>query len=123
MSRRLRPGREQNAWSSLLPARSTAWCLISIFLTHQDLRCWSGYAWTRSPPSRRSSFIPGRIFPPMTNCACGNIPTRSSSKAPTHLRSEEHTSELQSLMHISYAGFLLTQKQHILPHIQQNKVL
>src|SRR3546814_10059916 len=27
-------------------------------------------------------------------------------------RSEEHTSELQSLMRISYAAFLLTKKQH-----------
>src|SRR3546814_3365039 len=29
------------------------------------------------------------------------------------LRSEEHTSELQSLMRISYAGFCLRKKQHI----------
>src|SRR3546814_3939639 len=32
-------------------------------------------------------------------------------KKPT-LRSEEHTSELQSLMRISYAVFLLKKKQH-----------
>src|SRR3546814_6174695 len=29
-----------------------------------------------------------------------------------HIRSEEHTSELQSLMRISYAVFCLKQKQH-----------
>src|SRR3546814_1309726 len=34
----------------------------------------------------------------------------------THLRSEEHTSELQSLMRISYAVFCLKQKRHTLPH-------
>src|SRR3546814_10625943 len=33
------------------------------------------------------------------------------------LRSEEHTSELQSLMRISYAVFCLKKKQHILYHI------
>src|SRR3546814_9112617 len=31
---------------------------------------------------------------------------------PTHHRSEEHTSELQSLMRISYAVFCLTKKKH-----------
>src|SRR3546814_14153161 len=31
-------------------------------------------------------------------------------------RSEEHTSELQSLMRISYAVFCLKKKQHIHPH-------
>src|SRR3546814_2099671 len=30
-----------------------------------------------------------------------------------HVRSEEHTSELQSLMRISYAGFCLKKKQYI----------
>src|SRR3546814_607035 len=33
------------------------------------------------------------------------------------LRSEEHTSELQSLMRISYAVFCLTKKNITLPHI------
>src|SRR3546814_8306595 len=36
------------------------------------------------------------------------IPTRFAF--PNHLRSEEHTSELQSLMRISYAVFCLTKK-------------
>src|SRR3546814_17113007 len=31
---------------------------------------------------------------------------------PTHTRSEEHTSELQSLMRISYAVFCLKKKKH-----------
>src|SRR3546814_5172307 len=37
---------------------------------------------------------------------------------PTNARSEEHTSELQSLMRISYAVFCLKkkQKQHETPH-------
>src|SRR3546814_5290331 len=35
-----------------------------------------------------------------------------SGKSPPSLRSEEHTSELQSLMRISYAVFRLTNKTH-----------
>src|SRR3546814_6264771 len=39
-------------------------------------------------------------------------PSRASGPSPAHprLRSEEHTSELQSLMRISYAVFCLTKK-------------
>src|SRR3546814_9390378 len=45
-------------------------------------------------------------------------PPRSS--APPSRRSEEHTSELQSLMRISYAVFCLKKKkQHIQPHLTQ----
>src|SRR3546814_3724330 len=36
-------------------------------------------------------------------------------------RSEEHTSELQSLMRISYAVFRLKKKQHQNPHILETK--
>src|SRR3546814_8900435 len=38
-------------------------------------------------------------------------------------RSEEHTSELQSLMRISYAVFCLKKKKHIKINIQENKHL
>src|SRR3546814_2584097 len=38
--------------------------------------------------------------------------TDPASGATTHLRSEEHTSELQSLMRISYAVFCLQKKKH-----------
>src|SRR3546814_9505821 len=38
------------------------------------------------------------------------VPGRDESVAPTHWRSEEHTSELQSLMRISYAVFCLKKK-------------
>src|SRR3546814_9307465 len=40
----------------------------------------------------RAAFIPGVVLPPLV------------------IRSEEHTSELQSLMRISYAGFCLNKK-------------
>src|SRR3546814_2659702 len=41
------------------------------------------------------------------------IGTRSSGRAPPETRSEEHTSELQSLMRISYAVFCLKKKKKI----------
>src|SRR3546814_7744412 len=40
-----------------------------------------------------------------------------------HSRSEEHTSELQSLMRSSYAVFCLKKKMHSTLHIQHNKVI
>src|SRR3546814_6003149 len=44
----------------------------------------------------------GLILGPQGRCRCGG----------SHLRSEEHTSELQSLMRISYAVFCLKQKKN-----------
>src|SRR3546814_5548623 len=43
------------------------------------------------------------------NRASGALPESSDT---THARSEEHTSELQSLMRISYAVFCLKKKKH-----------
>src|SRR3546814_8184241 len=40
--------------------------------------------------------------------------------ATFHLRSEEHTSELQSLMRMSYAAFCLKKKTNILTNKQQS---
>src|SRR3546814_3766678 len=40
----------------------------------------------------------------------------SSARAPFLERSEEHTSELQSLMRISYAVFCLKKKKHTTQH-------
>src|SRR3546814_4767066 len=45
-------------------------------------------------------------------------PPRSAPRHPSASRSEEHTSELQSLMRISYAVFCLKKKPH--KHIQHN---
>src|SRR3546814_4701655 len=52
------------------------------------------------------------ISPPATDSACpvtDRLSGRHSQR--TAFRSEEHTSELQSLMRISYAVFCLTKKQ------------
>src|SRR3546814_9922609 len=45
--------------------------------------------------------------------------TGFDAKVEQAMRSEEHTHELQSLMRISYAVFLLTKKQ---PHTKHNQV-
>src|SRR3546814_1605400 len=57
---------------------------------------------------RRIAFFPGRMRPPRGRFACKK-PMRRPPSLP--LRSEEHTSELQSLMRISYAVFCLKKKK------------
>src|SRR3546814_9584395 len=61
-----------------------------------------------------------------SDCACNTQVwpldcSHSDQKNATNRRSEEHTSELQSLMRISYAVFCLKKKkQDIINTIQQN---
>src|SRR3546814_9928205 len=55
-----------------------------------------------------------RSFRPSTTSAAVGARSRSKRSTPTARRSEEHTSELQSLMRISYAVFCLKKKkQHL----------
>src|SRR3546814_1009218 len=69
--------------------------------------------WLRSPPQtprrprwKHSRSPQCRRSPPPPSCWCREPP-------PAQKRSEEHTSELQSLMRISYAVFCLKKKTHI----------
>src|SRR3546814_6261276 len=57
---------------------------------------------------RTDTAIPMTIFP------------RSSMRGEKHIRSEEHTSELQSLMRISYAVFCLNKKKTKIIHKYDN---
>src|SRR3546814_16616891 len=60
----------------------------------------------------RSAVPPGFRYPqsgPVVECEGGNA-GRDALSARTARRSEEHTSELQSLMRISYAVFCLKKK-------------
>src|SRR3546814_9247996 len=59
---------------------------------------------TDTPPATRGTVFPRFILIPMARPS--RRPRRSTSR-----RSEEHTSELQSLMRISYAVFCLKKKQ------------
>src|SRR3546814_2734409 len=56
-----------------------------------------------SPPLRKACLVAGRRPP--------GLPAAGILVAPPPLRSEEHTSELQSLMRISYAVFCLKKKK------------
>src|SRR3546814_1522048 len=58
-------------------------------------------------PARTLRYGPGRLSPPETRRQCCALALRCR----TALRSEEHTSELQSLMRISYAVFCLKKKK------------
>src|SRR3546814_3353639 len=68
--------------------------------------------------TRRTAARPIRRYSPGDPAGHGSI---SLYRAPTEppLRSEEHTSELQSLMRISYAVFCLKKKTPHNPHTQQ----
>src|SRR3546814_5178963 len=50
-------------------------------------------------------------------CRLGGAPGLSARCNRAALRSEEHTSELQSLMRISYAVFCLKKKKHLYVYI------
>src|SRR3546814_8203457 len=50
-------------------------------------------------------------------------PHHESAAVDSWCRSEEHTSELQSLMRISYAVFCLKKKTNTKPHAHQNTEL
>src|SRR3546814_2931098 len=54
--------------------------------------------------------------PPPPSATSGGSSLRGLHGAARHWRSEEHTSELQSLMRISYAVFCLKKKQQQNPH-------
>src|SRR3546814_3051669 len=51
------------------------------------------------------------LKPARTSCGARSA-MRSSASSRLSMRSEEHTSELQSLMRISYAVFCLKKKNH-----------
>src|SRR3546814_1239130 len=65
----------------------------------------------------------GRIYFYRTTLSLGgpNSLLGDASKPAVMLRSEEHTSELQSLMHISYAVFCLKKNTIITNHNIQHK--
>src|SRR3546814_2347593 len=62
----------------------------------------------------------GRIFGPVCQLAgiVHEIEQQRRQPGEVHVRSEEHTSELQSLMRISYAVFCLKKKKRIITRNQ-----
>src|SRR3546814_5289023 len=70
---------------------------------------------------RRFSIVSGSVGPQASKkvTSCLRAPSslhlrsrRTTSSSPSAARSEEHTSELQSLMRTSYAVFCLKKKKH-----------
>src|SRR3546814_3879819 len=75
----------------------------------------------RRPPrsTRTDTLFPyTTLFRSAPSAGSAGRPSNSSAPAPCWRRSEEHTSELQSLMRISYAVFCLKKKKNI-AHIHQ----
>src|SRR3546814_3220968 len=74
------------------------------------LRCLSSF---RSGEQEISSWPASITSPTSQNIMPASpAPTPSRALSPAKLRSEEHTSELQSLMRISYAVFCLKKKKY-----------
>src|SRR3546814_1341339 len=83
----------------------------SLRLTRRDHPCWTGY---RNCPRRARGRRPGgawRRAPPNETGAWRARHGQRRDRRASSERSEEHTSELQSLMRISYAVFCLKKKQ------------
>src|SRR3546814_9267230 len=84
---------------------------------HDALPIWSSSTATarrrhRSPPAPVPTSTPSR-WPLSSASKCSpTAPRRSTAPTRSAARSEEHTSELQSLMRISYAVFCLKKKKH-----------
>src|SRR3546814_9269354 len=67
---------------------------------------------TPLPPSAPRSWIYTLLSPRSLALRHSHISCRRLAPTTQKLRSEEHTSELQSLMRISYAVFCLKKKKH-----------
>src|SRR3546814_8211204 len=87
-------------------------------------RCWhgrrcgaTGMLAARFPSSIEGKGSVARHIPPqprLTAAFCGETRVKLTLTAFVYKnRSEEHTSELQSLMRISYAVFCLNKKKHL----------
>src|SRR3546814_2293364 len=87
------------------PPRSTRTDTLFPYTTLFRSAVGAGRARARSAGDRRRGRLPRRIAGGGTG-----LPAGPADRLGDHRRSEEHTSELQSLMRISYAVFCLKQK-------------
>src|SRR3546814_17698280 len=94
------------------PCTDTLFPYTTLFRARQGRRCIAGTPMLARPADIREPLTrPTRDFrSPMTDTDAGN----GADSAAT--RSEEHTSELQSLMRISYAVFCLKKKKNTTPN-------
>src|SRR3546814_13502045 len=91
-------------------------CFVSMNLIIRRLYIQIFFLWIRRPPrSTRTD----TLFPYTTLFRSCQVPSPTLASLPSAwnlptTRSEEHTSELQSLMRISYAVFCLKKKKELL---------
>src|SRR3546814_8860014 len=99
-----------NYWSSDVCSSDLTIALVTAQATTRRSRSTSP---SLAPTSKRSSLLSRSTK--ASNAARPSVlsqtPMRAFSMTPTARRSEEHTSELQSLMRISYAVFCLKKKK------------
>src|SRR3546814_6846595 len=94
-----------------LPERTVSERLLSA--SQLETVVYAGHAW--------SQFLPGRFMPSKEGVGLEETQEGRAYRKGYFLRSEEHTSELQSLMRTSYAVFCLKkQKQTPDTHIQHH---
>src|SRR3546814_2415218 len=75
----------------------------------------------RAGSQQRRSYARGAASSPLWDDPVHRLGSDVLRRMVLGLRSEEHTSELQSLMRISYAVFCLQKKKHInIPHVIPN---
>src|SRR3546814_3087471 len=100
--------------SRLLRPRESRSLAIVVSCREEVITAAAAYCWDMDRALRRDGNPPRRPAQPAPagdNSAWGQRPMRSSIRtAGQPRRSEEHTSELQSLMRISYAVFCLKKK-------------
>src|SRR3546814_5178848 len=77
-------------------------------------------SWPRMRPSVTAGTSPLRMCRSVPQIVVASILTMASAGSLMLGRSEEHTSELQSLMRLSYADFCLKQKTTIKPTVDPN---
>src|SRR3546814_1682160 len=75
---------------------------------------------TSEPSSSRPEQVAPAPAPKEKDTPAPKAETKEAPDADPHARSEEHTSELQSLMRSSYAVFCLKKKKNILHNKEQN---
>src|SRR3546814_6647527 len=78
-------------------------------------------SWDLQAIRPRRQPAPRRVLWSSASTVPDNVLPRSGTKTRPCQRSEEHTSELQSLMRISYAVFCLKKKIHTINTLKQNQ--
>src|SRR3546814_6448071 len=85
--------------------------VLFVLLGHRYPRSASAAGSLRNPASRAASSFNFVASPPGASTTCTACSRPKAAPSSAARRSEEHTSELQSLMRISYAVFCLKKKK------------